>query len=237
MRSMSLAVVGFCEITVEGLKSVFNNSSFRIRYEYRSLEDLFKSPRVSKKSLRGILLDTNSNPPISSSDLEEIRRWSDAVKIVLMPDDSRFQNIMAIARGADSVILTSAAGDALLKSLELVLLGQRVYPAGLFDSTPAPQLPDDTDLRGFAPGRDDTRENDAVIGFQYALRKLSERELDVVNLLCDGSPNKIIARKLGISESTVKVHVKAILRKTQARNRTEAALLFSSRPAQRVTEG
>ncbi len=59
-------------------------------------------------------------------------------------------------------------------------------------------------------------------------RHLSEREVQVVNLLCNGSPNKIIARELGISEATVKVHVKAILRKTRARNRTEAALLFSS---------
>jgi two-component system nitrate/nitrite response regulator NarL len=39
-----------------------------------------------------------------------------------------------------------------------------------------------------------------------------------------GSPNKIIARKLDVAEATVKVHVKAILRKTGAANRTQAAV-------------
>jgi two-component system nitrate/nitrite response regulator NarL len=40
----------------------------------------------------------------------------------------------------------------------------------------------------------------------------------------DGNPNKVIARKLDIAEATVKAHVKTILRKTHARNRTQAAV-------------
>ena len=130
--------------------------------------------------------------------------------------------------GTDSVVLTSTAGNALLKALELVLLGQRVYPAGLFQSTPAPESIYDADCRALLPACDDMPDNGAESRFPNGLRQLSERELQVVNLLCNGSPNKIIARQLGITESTVKVHVKAILRKTHARNRTEAALLFNS---------
>ena len=42
--------------------------------------------------------------------------------------------------------------------------------------------------------------------------------------LRDGAPNKVIARKLNLSEATVKVHVKAILKKIGASNRTQAAL-------------
>ena len=231
---VSLAVIGFSEIIVEGLKSVFNGSRFRIRYQYGSLDEFLKSAWGGEVSLSCILLDTNSHPPLGNSDLEDIRRWSAAVKIVLMVDDSRFREIMVVARDADSVILTSAAGNALLKTLELVLLGQMVYPAGLFQSTRVPESIYDADCRALVPARDDTPYNGAVNRFgnpralEESRRKLSERELQVVNLLCNGSPNKIIARKLGISESTVKVHVKAILRKTHARNRTEAALLFSS---------
>jgi two-component system nitrate/nitrite response regulator NarL len=44
----------------------------------------------------------------------------------------------------------------------------------------------------------------------------------------DGDSNKIIARKFDITEATVKVHVKAILRKIQAKNRTQAAIWASS---------
>jgi two-component system nitrate/nitrite response regulator NarL len=44
----------------------------------------------------------------------------------------------------------------------------------------------------------------------------------------DGDSNKIIARKFDITEATVKVHVKAILRKIQAKNRTQAAIWAAS---------
>ncbi|WP_027483583.1 response regulator [Deinococcus pimensis] len=53
---------------------------------------------------------------------------------------------------------------------------------------------------------------------------LTAREEDVLRLLARGLSNKLIARELDISESTVKNHVKSILAKMQVRNRTEAAL-------------
>jgi two-component system nitrate/nitrite response regulator NarL len=55
-------------------------------------------------------------------------------------------------------------------------------------------------------------------------RNLSGREEAILRLLTEGAPNKIIARKLGMAEATVKVHVKAILRKLRAQNRTQAAM-------------
>ncbi|GAA4000257.1 response regulator transcription factor [Deinococcus rubellus] len=56
------------------------------------------------------------------------------------------------------------------------------------------------------------------------LEHLSPRELETLRLLAKGLSNKQIARDLGISESTVKNHVKSLLSKMQVRNRTEAAL-------------
>jgi len=53
---------------------------------------------------------------------------------------------------------------------------------------------------------------------------LSPRERDVLRQLRRGHPNKLIARELNISESTVKIHVMNIMRKVDARNRTEAVL-------------
>jgi DNA-binding NarL/FixJ family response regulator len=59
---------------------------------------------------------------------------------------------------------------------------------------------------------------------QLETEHLSPREEDVLRLLARGLSNKLIARELDISESTVKNHVKSILAKMQVRNRTEAAL-------------
>jgi DNA-binding NarL/FixJ family response regulator len=53
---------------------------------------------------------------------------------------------------------------------------------------------------------------------------LSRRECQILICLAQGKANKAIARLCDVSEATVKVHLKAILRKTQAQNRTEAAI-------------
>ncbi len=55
-------------------------------------------------------------------------------------------------------------------------------------------------------------------------RMLSNREAEILHCLMQGAPNKIIARQLDVAEATVKVHVKAILRKIQVANRTQAAM-------------
>jgi two-component system nitrate/nitrite response regulator NarL len=55
--------------------------------------------------------------------------------------------------------------------------------------------------------------------------KLTPREGDVLDRLVDGLPNKAIAQELSISEGTVKVHLKAVLRKLDVANRTQAATL------------
>lgn len=54
--------------------------------------------------------------------------------------------------------------------------------------------------------------------------KLSPRELDVLDGLCRGQSNKEIANDLGLQEVTIKLHVRTLCRKLEAKNRTQAAL-------------
>ena len=60
---------------------------------------------------------------------------------------------------------------------------------------------------------------------------LSPREDEVLSLLKEGSPNKVIARKLDMAEATVKVHIKSLLRKIEVGNRTQAAIWATNRSA------
>lgn len=55
--------------------------------------------------------------------------------------------------------------------------------------------------------------------------ELTPRELEILCLLAEGQSNKVIARNLGISDGTVKLHVKAILRKLDVHSRVEAAVM------------
>ena len=57
------------------------------------------------------------------------------------------------------------------------------------------------------------------------MAELTSRERAVLSLLASGMPNKVIARRLGMSLSTVKAHAHHIIRKLRVGNRTEAALL------------
>ncbi len=60
---------------------------------------------------------------------------------------------------------------------------------------------------------------------QGAAHTLSRRELQILALLCDGQQNKEIAHAFGIQEVTVKMHMRAVIRKLGARNRTHAAMI------------
>jgi DNA-binding NarL/FixJ family response regulator len=92
---------------------------------------------------------------------------------------------------------------------------------------------DRASIQLFPPRLSDLRTPSANHGFQASeqpmpgtdiVRSLSRRELVILRTLTEGASNKIIARKLVITESTVKVHMKAILRKLRLQNRTQAAI-------------
>jgi two-component system nitrate/nitrite response regulator NarL len=126
-----------------------------------------------------------------------------------------------LALGPDGYILNLSSRDLLVKSLELIFMDQQIFVLG----RPIPVLP---------KGGDDTQFAEPVVGLQsessFGFGKkihdiqLSRRERQVLICLAHGQSNKGIARVCDISEATVKVHLKAILRKTNKRNRTQAAI-------------
>jgi two-component system nitrate/nitrite response regulator NarL len=120
--------------------------------------------------------------------------------------------------GVDGFCLTASSRDVLIKSLELVMLGETMLPASLvrslFQGMRASAAPQPQANRAMAePNMSGSRAN-----------RLSAREAEILGCIMGGAPNKVIARKLDVAEATVKVHVKAILRKIGAANRTQAAM-------------
>jgi DNA-binding NarL/FixJ family response regulator len=68
-----------------------------------------------------------------------------------------------------------------------------------------------------------TRDQAADHGFPKSGVSLTSRQIDVLRLLCEGRSNKEIARTLGVSQKTVKVHVTAIFKALNVANRVQAA--------------
>jgi two-component system nitrate/nitrite response regulator NarL len=115
-----------------------------------------------------------------------------------------------MALGANATISRCMASTTLLSTVDsLIFLDEQGYTDALqsdFDSScPAPA--------------------------SQGVTIFSPRQLDVLRLLGEGQSNKRIARGLGLSPSTVKVHLGAVFRALGARNRLEAAVLASASSA------
>ncbi|RZJ10847.1 MAG: response regulator transcription factor [Acidovorax sp.] len=108
----------------------------------------------------------------------------------------------ARARGADGFLFKSASAEDILNAITCALAGQPCFPIHSGHSTASPRGP--------------------------ATPSLTARQLDVLALLCTGKPNKVIARDLGLSENTVRVHVAAIFAQLGVNSRS-AALLAAQR--------
>jgi two-component system nitrate/nitrite response regulator NarL len=115
------------------------------------------------------------------------------------------QMLTAFRQGASAYLTNFMAPETLIKSLELVMLGEAILPVTML-----------TDLLNHQHDHSNRRGNHSP--------QLSAREMDIVRCLVQGNSNKVIARKMKIADATVKVHVKAILRKIRVGNRTQVAI-------------
>ncbi|MET0529573.1 MAG: response regulator transcription factor, partial [Microvirga sp.] len=127
--------------------------------------------------------------------------------------------------GADGYCLATTGCDALVKYLDLVMLGEIVFPSSALLSamTMGGEVREiRTDISPITiPGPQPERSAESK---ESVIRTLSIREAEILQCLMQGAPNKVIARKLDVAEATVKVHIKAILRKIRVANRTQAAM-------------
>ncbi len=139
-------------------------------------------------------------------------------RIAVIADGCDLSSIkLARSAGVDGFCWSAGGREVLIKSLELAMLGEAVLPTHLMtlllDLVPLSSETEPQNRAGAELERSDAR-----------LPKLSTREAEILHCLTEGAPNKIIARKLDVAEATVKVHIKAILRKIGAANRTQAAM-------------
>ncbi|MCB8823036.1 LuxR C-terminal-related transcriptional regulator [Microvirga rosea] len=204
-----------------------------------------------REGLRRILADTHFNVVVSCANFAEVgNRWVDepfmlvvsangdysevfhqirqfkaehqSAKVVVLVEHYDMKEVLsAFQAGVDAYLLKSVSFEVLVKSLDLVMLGEAVYPAAILSL-----------IQTSSAGADEAQEDpDEVLmeaGSKLGKRGLSTRETVILRCLMQGDSNKLIARKFDITEATVKVHVKAILRKIRAKNRTQAAIWAAS---------
>ncbi len=144
--------------------------------------------------------------------LEAARKIAESypvIRTVMLTVSEAEENLLAAMKvGAKAYILKGVAGRELLRIVRLVLAGESYVPPALAASLLS-DLGKPSAQRQAADPRDE----------------LTQREIEILELLAKGMSNKEIGEKLFLSEKTVKHYVTNILQKLQVHNRVEAALL------------
>jgi two-component system nitrate/nitrite response regulator NarL len=144
--------------------------------------------------------------------------------IVVVGDASKGGNVRtALELGATSFVDENIETSTLVKELELVMLGAPVISVSILKQLLGQCCTRACIETAVTPAIDELPPPDTQKQVEPRLQ-LSDRESAILNSLVLGAPNKVIAYQLKITEATVKVHVKAILRKIRVKNRTQAAI-------------
>lgn len=137
--------------------------------------------------------------------LSELRRTHPLVPVVVLSGIEDPQSVTeALHRGASGFIPKSSSNEVMLSALRLVLSGGCYLPPQLLNGTGG----------GFP-----ARTPGTAVGLG-----LTERQQQVLALMTQGKSNKLICRELGLAESTVKIHVSAILKTLGVTSRTQAVI-------------
>lgn len=142
-------------------------------------------------------------------------RWPDAAMIVIADCDETDEVLDSLRHGARAFLKSDVGLDLLVEAIHVVRRDLMVYPSHIL------QVVRDA-LGGTGSARMD-RQGDID---HRRFHGLTPRQQDVLRLLALGLSNKLIARQLLISESTVKVHIRAIMEQAGARNRTQIIAHF-----------
>jgi DNA-binding NarL/FixJ family response regulator len=170
-------------------------------------EEHWKSLRDEVPPLAAILLNIGGESADNPAVADYVRALAEEfrVPVILLADSADLLQIMkALEYGAKSYIPSSVTIDVCLEAIALSLAGGVFLPAS--SVLAARQI-----LAAEAPP---ARLLDSMF---------TARQIEVVNALRRGKANKIIAYELNLRESTVKVHIRNIMKKMNATNRTEVA--------------
>jgi DNA-binding NarL/FixJ family response regulator len=141
-----------------------------------------------------------------AQDLFELRAWNPNVEVAILSDCECPVHVVQVLRlGIKGYIATTDALEVVVQALQLVRAGGAYMPLACM-------------MGVLTQVETTTNETPSDLS-------LSPRQISVARALRKGTPNKIIAYELNMCESTVKVHVREIMRKLRAKNRTEIAYL------------
>jgi DNA-binding NarL/FixJ family response regulator len=214
----------------------------------QKLQLLSFTPKEACTALRGgsgwrmIIFNVGSYPIGKTlDDIRELRAQGQSASLVVLADEEVPEDVIAtIQTGAVAYLSNRSPPDLALQALSLVLQGGTYYPRTTFSQAPFGDdkravelrcLDNDLLLEG---GADNDKRSPSSELRSFSMAELSERQKAILEGLYRGEPDKTIGRSLNLPVSTVKVHVREIMRKLSVSNRTQAAVAAARMRAQAI---
>ncbi|CAO3445123.1 Two-component transcriptional response regulator, LuxR family [Azospirillum argentinense] len=207
MRTWNVMLVDHDRLFSAALGTLISGGPFRVGHHAVTVEDAEAAiAQGMQPDLIVVALGEATND--EAGGVKRLRAATSA-RIAVLADAIADRTLsLSLKAGADAYLNKSMSSESLLRALQLVMLGEVVYPthvASLLIANANSERPQ--------PER-----------AQPANNELSKREIQILRCLLAGQSNKAIARNLHITESTVKMHFKNVMRKINAQNRTQAAV-------------
>ncbi len=221
---LTIVLVHPSRLFTEGLASLLKDT------QYNTVHQLigFDSAYYPGDELEGkvVFVVGGRTPSEIVEIVKSIRSHLCSAYILVINASTEPKDVMAaLEAGADGYLRDAISPQTLVRVIELIVEDETILPPEFVRSLREPR---DAPPEKTCNGHHDiegTNESAAATNEENPAKvKLSAREGSILRGLVDGAPNKVIAQKLQITEATVKVHVKAILRKIRVKNRTQAAI-------------
>lgn len=207
---MNLRVIVIDDHTLfrEGLEGLLTRRDIEV---VASVGDGEQGIRLAKELEPDIILLDMRMPELNGLGvLSRLKETDLEMPIAMLTTSTEERDLVeALRNGAKGYLLKDMEPDSLVVALRDIVAGKTVVAPTL-----APILA--KVVQGNVPSSSSE---------ESPFEDLTPRETEILGLLAEGQSNKVIARNLGISDGTVKLHVKAILRKLNVHSRVEAAVL------------
>ena len=192
----------------EGLTSLLQRRNIDV---LAAVGDGYEGIKLAQELKPDIILLDKRMPILDGiSVLKHLSKQGLDIPIVMLTTSSNEEDLLgALKAGARGYLLKDMEPDALVTALREIQFGKTVVAPHLTSVLVRFVRGDMTDSKTSGP-----------------FSELTPRESEILELMAAGQGNKVIARNLGISDGTVKLHVKAVLRKLEVHSRVEAAVMY-----------
>lgn len=215
-----VAIISSSVLFRDGLVRILAAGRYKVGLSAEALDEAAIAA-ISQDATSAVIVHCDGQTNLNFGSIRILKERNPAVGIIIHAGHYNWEEARAAFQvGANAYLVHVANSKAFLKMLDVVIMGETLLPVELLEN-----MSDATQEIELLPVQSEDLPNatDSQVRMSAQCR-LSTQERQILRHLVEGCSNKLIARKVRIAEATVKVHVKAILRKLNATNRTQAAV-------------